>query len=64
MADGRDAGRLAVAHNALPGQELQANFRDWAGKKYRDAWAALDRHGRRLNKYSLCEIKVDRRMKA
>ena len=57
-------GRLAVAHNALPGQEMQAGFRDWAQKKYRDAWAELDKHGRRVNEYLLCEIKVDRAMRA
>ncbi|GJN78335.1 hypothetical protein PLIIFM63780_001829 [Purpureocillium lilacinum] len=59
-----DAMTLAVAHNALPGQELQANFRDWAKKKYRDAWAELDRYGRRLNEFSLCQIKINRVMKA
>ncbi len=53
-----------MAHNALPGQELQANFRDWAKKKYRDAWAELDRYGRRLNEFSLCQIKINRVMKA
>ncbi|KAJ6440280.1 complex I intermediate-associated protein [Purpureocillium lavendulum] len=55
---------LAVAHNALPGQELQANFREWAKKKYRNAWAELDRYGRRLNEFSLCQIKINRVMKA
>ncbi|POR34671.1 Complex I intermediate-associated protein 84, mitochondrial [Tolypocladium paradoxum] len=59
-----DAMTLAVAHNALPGQELQAGFREWAKKKYRNTWAELDKVGRRLNEYSLCQFKINRVMKA
>lgn len=55
--------RLAIAHNALPGQELQANYRDWVKKKYRAAWAELDKVGRRLNEFGLCQIKIKRAMK-
>lgn len=55
--------RLAIAHNALPGQELQANYRDWVKKKYRATWAELDKVGRRLNEYGLCQIKIKRIMK-
>ncbi|KAG5938263.1 hypothetical protein E4U53_008036 [Claviceps sorghi] len=55
---------LAIAHNALPGQELQASFRDWAQKTYRAAWAELDNVGRRLNEHGLCQIKIKRVMKA
>ncbi|KAG5928365.1 hypothetical protein E4U42_000758 [Claviceps africana] len=55
---------LAITHNALPGQELQANFREWAQKRYRAAWAELDNVGRRLNEYGLCQIKIKRVMKA
>ncbi|PNY25398.1 Complex I intermediate-associated protein 84, mitochondrial [Tolypocladium capitatum] len=59
-----DAMTLAVAHNALPGQELQARFREWAKKKYRNTWAELDKVGQRLNEYSLCQFKINRVMKA
>ncbi|KAG6008710.1 hypothetical protein E4U21_004066 [Claviceps maximensis] len=55
---------LAIAHNALPGQELQANYREWAQKRYRAAWAELDKVGRRLDEYGLCQIKIKRVMKA
>ncbi|GAB0135721.1 hypothetical protein EsDP_00004048 [Epichloe bromicola] len=58
-----DATTLAIAHNALPGQELQANYRDWVKKKYRAAWAELDKVGRRLNEFGLCQIKIKRVMK-
>ncbi|KAK2603673.1 hypothetical protein QQS21_004146 [Conoideocrella luteorostrata] len=58
-----DVMTLAIAHNALPGQELQANYRDWAKKKYRATWAELDKVGRRLNEFGLCQIKIKRVMK-
>ncbi|KAG8428183.1 hypothetical protein J3459_005969 [Metarhizium acridum] len=58
-----DSMTLAIAHNALPGQELQANYRDWVKKKYRATWAELDKVGRRLNEYGLCQIKIKRIMK-
>ncbi|KHN96603.1 Complex I intermediate-associated protein 84 [Metarhizium album ARSEF 1941] len=58
-----DSMTLAIAHNALPGQELQENYRDWAKKKYRATWAELDKAGRRLNEFGLCQIKIKRIMK-
>lgn len=50
-------------HNALPGQELQANYREWAQKRYRTAWAELDKVTRRVNEYGLCQIRIKRVMK-
>ncbi|OAA42264.1 Complex I intermediate-associated protein 84 [Metarhizium rileyi] len=58
-----DTMTLAIAHNALPGQELQANYRDWVKKKYRATWAALDSVGRGLNEFGLCQIKIKRIMR-
>ncbi|PFH57036.1 hypothetical protein XA68_15595 [Ophiocordyceps unilateralis] len=55
---------LAVAHNALPGRDLQEDFRKWAKSEYAETWSELDKVGRRLDEHHLCQIKVDRGMKA
>ena len=56
--------RLAIAYNALPGQELQAGFQEWAKKRYRDTWAEALKMGRRMNEFSLCQFKIKRVLKA
>ncbi|PHH84003.1 hypothetical protein CDD83_2656 [Cordyceps sp. RAO-2017] len=59
-----DAVALGVAHNALPGQKLQEEFREWAKEAFPDAWAELSKLGRRINEYQLCRFKIKRVMKA
>lgn len=59
-----DAMTLAVAHNALPGQNLQESFREWAQDKYPNAWAELNKAGRRVDARSLCQFKMKRVMRA
>ncbi|WZH43831.1 Complex I intermediate-associated mitochondrial [Fusarium acuminatum] len=55
-----DAMTLGIAFNALPGQTLQANFKSWAQSRYPKAWADLESKGKRLNKDSLCQYKLNR----
>ncbi|RDA89674.1 hypothetical protein CP533_3351 [Ophiocordyceps camponoti-saundersi (nom. inval.)] len=59
-----DAMALAVAHNALPGQNLQEEFRDWATSEYPKAWSELSKVGRRVNHHMLCQIMFERGMRA
>ncbi|XP_044717184.1 complex I intermediate-associated protein 84 [Hirsutella rhossiliensis] len=59
-----DKMTLAIAHNALPGQKLQEEFREWAKDQYHEAWTELNKVGRRLNEYSLCQFKIKRVIKA
>jgi hypothetical protein len=58
------ANRLGVAYNALPGQQLQSGFQEWASKAFRDAWADLSKRKRRVTELGLCQFKIDRTMKA
>lgn len=69
--DRRDLGNLlltgtslGITYNALPGQRLQTAFQDWAKKRYSDTWAVLNKKGRRVNEFSLCQFKINRVMKA
>ncbi|CAJ0539247.1 Ff.00g069570.m01.CDS01 [Fusarium sp. VM40] len=55
-----DAMTLGIAFNALPGQTLQANFKNWAQSRYPKAWADLESKGKRLNKDSLCQYRLNR----
>ncbi|KAJ3513737.1 hypothetical protein NM208_g15141 [Fusarium decemcellulare] len=55
-----DAMTLGVAFNALPGQQLQSDFRNWAKVRYPDAWAELELKGKRVNEDSLCQFKLNR----
>ncbi|KAI5467181.1 hypothetical protein BGZ63DRAFT_345905 [Mariannaea sp. PMI_226] len=59
-----NAMTLGVAFNALPGQQLQAKFKSWAKMRYPEAWAALEKKGKRLNEDSLCKFKLNRVLKA
>ncbi|EQL02060.1 Complex I intermediate-associated protein 84 [Ophiocordyceps sinensis CO18] len=59
-----DKMTLAIAHNALPGQKLQQDFRQWAKEQYHEAWTELDKVDRRLNESSLCHFKINRVIKA
>ncbi|KAF4339763.1 complex I intermediate-associated CIA84 precursor [Fusarium beomiforme] len=59
-----DAMTLGIAFNALPGQTLQSNFKGWAQTRYPEAWANLESKGKRLNKDSLCQYKLNRIMRA
>lgn len=56
--------RLGIAFNALPGQQPQADFKAWAQGRYSEAWAALESKGKRLNRDSLCQYKLNRIMRA
>ncbi|KAI9900830.1 hypothetical protein N3K66_005092 [Trichothecium roseum] len=55
-----DATTLGIAYNALPGQDLQRNFQDWAEGRLASDWAKLLKLGRRLNEYGLCQFKMKR----
>ncbi|KAF9774333.1 hypothetical protein IL306_007695 [Fusarium sp. DS 682] len=59
-----DAMTLGIAFNALPGQTLQSNFKGWAQTRYPEAWANLESKGKRLNKDSLCQYKLNRIIRA
>ncbi|KAM5352567.1 hypothetical protein ACJ41O_005289 [Fusarium nematophilum] len=59
-----DAMTLGVVYNALPGQKLQSSFKSWAGLRYLDAWAELEKKGKRMNENSLCQFKLNRVLKA
>ncbi|KAI1009190.1 hypothetical protein LB504_003323 [Fusarium proliferatum] len=59
-----DAMTLGIAFNALPGQTLQSNFKSWAQARYPEAWASLESKGKRLNKDSLCQYKLNRVIRA
>jgi hypothetical protein len=54
---------LGVAYNALPGQQLQSNFKEWAEKRYRKQWAELMKKRRRMTEYGLCAFNLDRTIK-
>ncbi|KAG6199747.1 hypothetical protein E4U10_004171 [Claviceps purpurea] len=58
-----DSMTLAIAHNALPAEKLQQDFREWAQKKYRAAWSKLDKVGRRSDTDGRCQIQIQRVMK-
>ncbi|KAF4586082.1 Complex I intermediate-associated protein 84, mitochondrial [Ophiocordyceps camponoti-floridani] len=64
VGSGPDSMALAVAHNALPGQELQEEFRKWAESEFPGAWAGLNKVKRRLDENHLCQIRIDRDMRA
>ncbi|KAH7193575.1 uncharacterized protein B0J16DRAFT_369670 [Fusarium flagelliforme] len=59
-----DAMSLGIAFNALPGQQPQADFKAWAQGRYSEAWASLESKGKRLNRDSLCQYKLNRIMRA
>ncbi|RCI07727.1 hypothetical protein L249_5761 [Ophiocordyceps polyrhachis-furcata BCC 54312] len=59
-----DAMALAVAHNALPGQKPQEEFREWATSEYPKVWSELSKVGRRVHEHMLCQIMFERGMKA
>jgi len=58
-----DIMTLGVAYNALPGQQLQSNFKEWAEKRYRKQWAELMKKRRRMTEYGLCAFNLDRTIK-
>ncbi|PHH81034.1 hypothetical protein CDD80_4338 [Ophiocordyceps camponoti-rufipedis] len=64
VGSGPDSTALAVAHNALPGRGLQEDFRKWAESEFPEAWARLGKVKRRLDENQLCQIKIDRGMRA
>lgn len=55
---------IAIAYNALPGQQLQQGFMAWAKQRYRAQWDEAMKSGRRMNEFSLCQFKMDRDMRA
>ncbi|KAL7795944.1 hypothetical protein V8C37DRAFT_372610 [Trichoderma ceciliae] len=59
-----DAMTLGIAYNALPGQQLQQGFQEWAKGRYYDIWAELMKTGRRMDEFSMCQFKIKRAMKA
>lgn len=57
--------RLGIAYNALPGQDLQAEFQEWASMEYPEIWARLLKLGRRNNTADyLARFNLVREMKA
>ncbi|KAF4124308.1 mitochondrial respiratory complex I chaperone [Geosmithia morbida] len=59
-----DAMALGIVFNALPGDKLQAEFKEWAAKKYRQAWAELQKKRKRRTELGVCQYKLDRVVKA
>ncbi|CAM1500814.1 Fc.00g099760.m01.CDS01 [Cosmosporella sp. VM-42] len=59
-----DAMTLGVAYNALPGQQLQQDFQNWAKMRYPEAWAELEKKGRRMTRDELCKFKLNRTFKS
>ncbi|KAL1912484.1 hypothetical protein Sste5344_001500 [Sporothrix stenoceras] len=55
---------LGLACNALPGQDLQASFADWAAAEYPDLWAQVKKRGCTANIDGLRRYKITREMKA
>lgn len=51
---------MGVAFNALPGDELQSDFKDWASVRYRQAWDELSKKRRRRTELGQCLYKLDR----
>ncbi|KJZ73166.1 hypothetical protein HIM_07363 [Hirsutella minnesotensis 3608] len=64
VGTGPDKMTLGVAHNALRGQQLQQDFREWAKANYQDTWAQLSKLGTRQDEFRLCYFKIKREMKA
>ncbi|PHH62985.1 hypothetical protein CDD81_6410 [Ophiocordyceps australis] len=59
-----DVLTLAVAHNALPSQTLQEDFRKWAEERHGEAYAKLKKAGWRVNEMLLCQFELPRVLKA
>ncbi|KEY72030.1 hypothetical protein S7711_00049 [Stachybotrys chartarum IBT 7711] len=59
-----DAMTLGVAYNSFPAQEPQSRFAEWAKKRHRQEWAELEKKGRRVNQYSMCQFNIKREFKA
>jgi hypothetical protein len=55
---------LGIAYNALPERALQEEFETWAKAKYRQPWEELNKLGRRMNEFSLCQFKIQRPLRA
>ncbi|KAI8669413.1 hypothetical protein NCS57_00756300 [Fusarium keratoplasticum] len=55
---------LGIAFNALPGQAMQEAFKKWAKAQYPEAWEVLEKRGKRLNRDSLCQFKLNRVLRA
>ncbi|KAH7325881.1 hypothetical protein B0I35DRAFT_120687 [Stachybotrys elegans] len=64
VGTGPDATTLGITYNALPGQQLQSAFKDWAQRQYPHIWAELEKVGKRMNAEGLCLFKVKRVLKA
>ncbi|CAG9943921.1 unnamed protein product [Clonostachys rosea f. rosea IK726] len=59
-----DAMVLGATYNALPGQELQAEYQEWAETRYHQQWAELKKKGRRMTENGLCQFRLNRVLKA
>ncbi|KAI9167780.1 Complex I intermediate-associated protein 84 [Paramyrothecium foliicola] len=59
-----DVMTLGIAYNALPGSKLQADFQEWAQKRYRGVWEEAEKKGRRMTEHSLWRLKINRVLKA
>ncbi|CAK7565632.1 MAG: hypothetical protein SEPTF4163_003554 [Sporothrix epigloea] len=55
---------LAIVCNALPGQDLQASFADWAAAEYPDIWQQVKKCGCTMTIDGLRRYKITREMKA
>ncbi|KJR86726.1 complex I intermediate-associated protein [Sporothrix schenckii 1099-18] len=55
---------LGLACNALPGQDLQASFADWAAAEYPDIWEQVKKRGCTANIDGLRRYKITRELKA
>ncbi|CAK7268669.1 hypothetical protein SEPCBS119000_003179 [Sporothrix epigloea] len=55
---------LGIACNALPGQDLQASFADWAAAEYPDIWQQVKKCGCTMTINGLRRYKITREMKA
>jgi len=57
-----DAMTLGVAFNALPGDDLQASFKEWAKQQYPVQWTALQKKRKHMNEHGLCEYRISRKL--
>jgi len=53
-----------VSYNALPGQDMQKSFAQWAKMQYSDAWAQLKAQGHKTNADDLGQFKINRNLES
>lgn len=64
LTDVSGLDRLGISFNALPGQQLQADFEAWGKEKYPELWEKLRKRGCKKTAEGLKRYKVVRELKA